>query len=387
MHARSRAASSLAPALASCWRASPPSASLRWPAAFVSPLSDLQPVRQRGGRLVSHRAARPAHRLAATSVVRGQHCAGAAARPPCWLRSAATCRPAFRCSNVWAQSRRNTLHRRRQVRIDGVPAAAALPADRLGRPLPSFAALRRLEPGELFLLSVTNPASFDSRYFGPVSASAVIGIAHRSGWRHAHDGRRFAARCRASHRAIEHVQWLLPCRRACSAGAFAPRLAQHPAQPSSVQRLASNAPGLRPLARSPARWLQAAQRRRAADARSDSEGQRRKARFGTLPPAKPVCTWGGARRLRRRAWGEARADACPRASHARTRRSLHTAMTDRGDHDFWCAWRRRTEAKGPELRFQGAQAGWQGQRRQVGGAPSYRWRERPARRPAARLTA
>jgi type IV secretory pathway protease TraF len=37
---------------------------------------------------------------------------------------------------------------------------------------------RRLEPGELFLLSVTNPASFDSRYFGPVSASAVIGVAH-----------------------------------------------------------------------------------------------------------------------------------------------------------------------------------------------------------------
>ncbi|EAQ1498898.1 S26 family signal peptidase [Salmonella enterica subsp. enterica serovar Orion] len=65
-----------------------------------------------------------------------------------------------------------------QVRIDGVPAAAALPADRLGRPLPSLQLCRRLEPGELFLLSVTNPASFDSRYFGPVSASAVIGIAH-----------------------------------------------------------------------------------------------------------------------------------------------------------------------------------------------------------------
>ncbi|EME9751324.1 MULTISPECIES: S26 family signal peptidase [Pseudomonadota] len=64
-----------------------------------------------------------------------------------------------------------------QVRIDGVPAAAALPADRLGRPLPSLQLCRRLEPGELFLLSVTNPASFDSRYFGPVSASAVIGVA------------------------------------------------------------------------------------------------------------------------------------------------------------------------------------------------------------------
>ncbi|WP_182120289.1 S26 family signal peptidase [Acidovorax sp. FHTAMBA] len=63
------------------------------------------------------------------------------------------------------------------VRIDGVPSAAVLRADRLGRPLPSWRQCRRLRPGELFLLSVTNPASFDSRYFGPVSASAVIGVA------------------------------------------------------------------------------------------------------------------------------------------------------------------------------------------------------------------
>ena len=62
--------------------------------------------------------------------------------------------------------------------IDGVPSAALLPADRLGRPLPAWPQCRRLEPGELFLLSVTSPASFDSRYFGPVSASAVIGVAH-----------------------------------------------------------------------------------------------------------------------------------------------------------------------------------------------------------------
>ncbi|EPG8383847.1 S26 family signal peptidase [Pseudomonas aeruginosa] len=65
-----------------------------------------------------------------------------------------------------------------QVRIDGVPVAAALPADRLGRLLPSWQHCRPLAEGELFLLSVTNPASFDSRYFGPVSASAVIGVAH-----------------------------------------------------------------------------------------------------------------------------------------------------------------------------------------------------------------
>ncbi|BCN39799.1 peptidase S26 [Alicycliphilus denitrificans] len=63
------------------------------------------------------------------------------------------------------------------VRIDDVPSATVLPADRWDRPLPSWQQCRRLEPGELFLLSVTNPASFDSRYFGPVSASAVIGVA------------------------------------------------------------------------------------------------------------------------------------------------------------------------------------------------------------------
>ncbi|WP_186266962.1 S26 family signal peptidase [Burkholderia gladioli] len=64
------------------------------------------------------------------------------------------------------------------VHIDGLPSATVLRADRLGRPLPSWPQCRRLEPGELFLLSVTNPASFDSRYFGPVNASAVIGVAH-----------------------------------------------------------------------------------------------------------------------------------------------------------------------------------------------------------------
>jgi conjugative transfer signal peptidase TraF len=64
------------------------------------------------------------------------------------------------------------------MRIDGVPVAAALPADRMGRPLHAWHACRRLRPGELFLLSTTNPASFDSRYFGPIPVVDVIGVAH-----------------------------------------------------------------------------------------------------------------------------------------------------------------------------------------------------------------
>ncbi|ABM39455.1 peptidase [Janthinobacterium lividum] len=63
------------------------------------------------------------------------------------------------------------------VRIDGVPVAAVLRTDRMGRPLLSWQQCRALAEGELFLLSVTNPASFDSRYFGPIAASAVIGTA------------------------------------------------------------------------------------------------------------------------------------------------------------------------------------------------------------------
>lgn len=64
-----------------------------------------------------------------------------------------------------------------QVRIDGVAVAAVLPADRMGRSLPSWPQCRPLADGELFLLSATNPASFDSRYFGPIQTSTVIGTA------------------------------------------------------------------------------------------------------------------------------------------------------------------------------------------------------------------
>lgn len=47
--------------------------------------------------------------------------------------------------------------------------------DRAGRPLPRWRGCRRLRPGEVFLLGET-PQSFDSRYFGPVPVSRVVGI-------------------------------------------------------------------------------------------------------------------------------------------------------------------------------------------------------------------
>ena len=67
------------------------------------------------------------------------------------------------------------------VRIDGMPVAGVHATDGRGRPLSAWQQCRQLHGGELFLLSATNPASFDSRYFGPVAASTVIGSAQPLG--------------------------------------------------------------------------------------------------------------------------------------------------------------------------------------------------------------
>lgn len=129
-------------------------------------------------------------------------------------------------------------------------------------------------------------------------------------------------------------RWLLPCRRACRAGAFAPHVALHPAQPSNVQ--ASCLERARPAAMAAFAGALAAhaaappgrrclERERKAKAEGKTKGR------GTGPRRKPVCTWGwrGTQRLRRRAaWGARPApmQACPRASHDRTRRKLQGAQ-------------------------------------------------------------
>lgn len=64
-----------------------------------------------------------------------------------------------------------------QLLIDGEHVASWLRKDRQGRALSAWQGCRHLVGDELFLLSRTHPESYDSRYFGPVSASAVIGRA------------------------------------------------------------------------------------------------------------------------------------------------------------------------------------------------------------------
>ena len=49
--------------------------------------------------------------------------------------------------------------------------------DRRGRSLPVWKGCRTLRAGEVFLLNANVPDSFDGRYFGPVSATAITGRA------------------------------------------------------------------------------------------------------------------------------------------------------------------------------------------------------------------
>ena len=63
------------------------------------------------------------------------------------------------------------------VTIDGHAAAVALPSDRIGRPLPRWSGCRRVGAGEFFLIAPASAASFDSRYFGPVTRTQIVGRA------------------------------------------------------------------------------------------------------------------------------------------------------------------------------------------------------------------
>jgi len=62
------------------------------------------------------------------------------------------------------------------VFVNGRWIADRRAADRQGRPLPWWTGCKRLRDGRTFLL-MDAPESFDGRYFGPISETAIIGKA------------------------------------------------------------------------------------------------------------------------------------------------------------------------------------------------------------------
>jgi conjugative transfer signal peptidase TraF len=67
--------------------------------------------------------------------------------------------------------------RDRVVSVDGAPIASTLSVDVNGRLLTAWRHCRQLINGEIFILNLPAPASFDSRYFGPLDVSFVLGQA------------------------------------------------------------------------------------------------------------------------------------------------------------------------------------------------------------------
>ena len=63
------------------------------------------------------------------------------------------------------------------IAVDGIDVGEALERDGRGRPLPAWQGCRAIREDELFVMNWQSAGSLDSRYFGPLPASAVIGRA------------------------------------------------------------------------------------------------------------------------------------------------------------------------------------------------------------------
>jgi conjugative transfer signal peptidase TraF len=61
------------------------------------------------------------------------------------------------------------------ISVNGRVIAERMARDRLGRPLPNWSGCHLLDSGEAFLLMEAVADSFDSRYFGPIPTTAIIG--------------------------------------------------------------------------------------------------------------------------------------------------------------------------------------------------------------------
>jgi conjugative transfer signal peptidase TraF len=63
------------------------------------------------------------------------------------------------------------------IAVDGIDVGDARERDGRGRPLPSWSGCRVIAGGDVFVMNWQSEDSLDGRYFGPLSASAIIGKA------------------------------------------------------------------------------------------------------------------------------------------------------------------------------------------------------------------
>jgi conjugative transfer signal peptidase TraF len=96
---------------------------------------------------------------------------------------------------IWAVTGEKICHLDGLVRVANRPPLVTLSHDSQGRPLPSRDGCYTLAKDEVFLVSTDVQTSFDSRYFGPVPVSDILGPVHylgrfqrRAEWRKAGRG-------------------------------------------------------------------------------------------------------------------------------------------------------------------------------------------------------
>jgi len=101
-------------------------------------------------------------------------------RPPQWVRVFAASRGYLPITvpmvkRILAQNGDTVCREGDAITINGRVVAHALLADRAGRGLPVWLGCHELGEGEIFLLMDGVRASFDSRYFGAVPTTAIVG--------------------------------------------------------------------------------------------------------------------------------------------------------------------------------------------------------------------
>ncbi len=72
------------------------------------------------------------------------------------------------------------------ITVDGIAMGEALDRDRRGRPLPIWRGCQVIAENEVFLMNRHSDDSLDGRYFGPLSAATIIGLANPL-WTHGED--------------------------------------------------------------------------------------------------------------------------------------------------------------------------------------------------------
>ncbi len=76
---------------------------------------------------------------------------------------------------VWATEREQICHDGQRVRVPNRPDISVLGQDGLGRAMPVISGCYQLDADEVFLVSTKTANSWDSRYFGPVSTTLILG--------------------------------------------------------------------------------------------------------------------------------------------------------------------------------------------------------------------